>query len=122
MSTLAQIKKQIEELQQQAAEIQANEKEAVLADIRQKIIDYAITPADLGLPMPRAPRKARAPAVKRKGKGKAGKPKAAAEAMYRGPDGQPWSGGRGRKPRWVQEILAAGGDLEKYRVRGKKAA
>jgi DNA-binding protein H-NS len=120
MSTLSQIKKQIEELQQQAAEIQANEKESVLADIRQKIIDYGITPAELGLTTPRAPRKARAQATQRKGKARPAKPKT--EAMYRGPDGQAWGGGRGRKPRWVQEILSSGGDLEKYRVRGKKSA
>ena len=118
MSTLSQIRQQIEQLQQQAAEIAAREKEDVLAEIRQKIVDYGITPQDLGLPAPRAPRKARAAPVKGKRKAAA---KAKTEAMYRGPDGQTWGGGRGRKPRWVQEILAAGGDLEKYRVRGKKA-
>ena len=119
MSTLTQIRQQIEQLQQQAAEIQAREKESVLADIRQKIIDYAITPQELGLTTPRAARKPRAAPAKARGKGRA-KPKA--EAAYRAPDGQAWSGGRGRKPRWVQEILASGGDLEKYRVRGRKSA
>lgn len=119
MSTLAQIKQQIEQLQQQAAEIQAREKDAVLADIRQKIIDYAITPQELGLTAPRAPRKQRAAPAKTRAKGRG---KAKSEAVYRGPNGQAWSGGRGRKPRWVQEILAAGGDLEKYRVRGARKA
>ena len=119
MSTLTQIRQQIEQLQQQAAEIQAREKESVLADIRQKIIDYAITPQELGLQAPRAARKARATPLKTRGKGRA---KLKPEAAYRGPDGQSWSGGRGRKPRWVQEILASGGDLEKYRVRARKPA
>jgi DNA-binding protein H-NS len=119
MSTLTQIKQQIEQLQQQAAEIQAREKDSVLADIRQKIIDYGITAQELGLATPRAARKPRAAPAPARGKGRA---KAKPEAAYRGPDGQAWSGGRGRKPRWVQEIIAAGGDLEKYRVRGARKA
>ena len=38
------------------------------------------------------------------------------EVKYRGPNGETWSGGRGRKPGWVQAILDAGGDIEKYHV------
>lgn len=37
----------------------------------------------------------------------------AANARYRSPDGQTWAG-RGRKPKWVQDILAAGGNIEDY--------
>jgi DNA-binding protein H-NS len=116
MSTLAQIRKQIEELQQKATEIQVREKEGVLAEIRQKIVDYGITPQDLGLVPAKAPRKPRSPSAKPR---KAAKAKS--EPKFRGPDGQTWSGGRGRKPGWVMEIISSGGDIEKYRVRGKKA-
>ncbi|MBK0391984.1 H-NS family nucleoid-associated regulatory protein [Ramlibacter algicola] len=35
---------------------------------------------------------------------------------YRGPNGETWGGGRGRKPGWVQALLAQGKDLEQYRV------
>lgn len=41
--------------------------------------------------------------------------KAPAAIKYRGPNGETWSGGRGRKPAWIQKILDAGGDIEKYR-------
>ena len=117
MSTLAQIRKQIEELQQKASEIQTREKESVLAEIRQKIVDYGITPQDLGLVPAKAPRKARTTKAKPR---KAAKAKS--EPKFRGPDGQMWSGGRGRKPAWVMEVINSGGDIEKYRIRGKKAA
>jgi DNA-binding protein H-NS len=116
MSTLAQIRKQIEELQQKASEIQTREKESVLAEIRQKIVDYGITPQDLGLVPAKAPRQPRSAGTPRKAA------KAKTEPKFRGPDGQTWSGGRGRKPAWVMEILGSGGDIEKYRIRGKKAA
>ena len=41
--------------------------------------------------------------------------KASTAVKYRGPNGETWSGGRGRKPAWIQKILDAGGAIEKYR-------
>lgn len=38
-----------------------------------------------------------------------------AKPKYRGPEGQEWSG-RGSKPKWVEEHLAAGGTLEQLKV------
>lgn len=38
-----------------------------------------------------------------------------AAAKYRGPDGQLWSG-RGRPPRWVVAVEAAGGKREAYLI------
>jgi DNA-binding protein H-NS len=35
---------------------------------------------------------------------------------YRGPNGETWGGGRGRKPRWVQEALKAGKKIEDFAV------
>jgi DNA-binding protein H-NS len=35
---------------------------------------------------------------------------------YRGPNGELWGGGRGRRPDWVLHILKNGGDLEQYRI------
>ena len=47
----------------------------------------------------------------------AAKPKAdAREAKYRGPNGETWAGGLGRKPEWVRAVLAAGKSLEDYRI------
>ena len=42
-------------------------------------------------------------------------PKAAAK--YRSPTGETWSGGRGRKPRWVTEALAAGKSLTDFEIK-----
>ncbi|RYX90588.1 MAG: H-NS histone family protein, partial [Bradyrhizobiaceae bacterium] len=36
---------------------------------------------------------------------------------YRGPAGETWSGGRGRKPRWVSEALAAGKSLSDFEIK-----
>ena len=38
------------------------------------------------------------------------------EPKYRGPNGEPWSGGPGRRPDWVKAVVAAGEDLENYRI------
>lgn len=43
-------------------------------------------------------------------------PKAGSAAKYRGPNGEEWSRGPGRKPKWVLEVLDSGGDIEKYRI------
>ena len=34
---------------------------------------------------------------------------------YKGPNGELWTG-RGRRPKWVEEILAANGNLDQYLV------
>ena len=36
---------------------------------------------------------------------------------YRGPNGETWSGGRGRKPQWVTQALQQGRDLEEFAVK-----
>ena len=60
---------------------------------------YGITAADLG--------------------GTSSKKKASSagkEAKYRGPNGELWGGGPGRKPEWVREVMAKGGDIEQFRI------
>jgi DNA-binding protein H-NS len=103
MATLSDIRSQIEQLQRQEREIIANEKKSVIAQIRQQIAEYGISSADLGFPAGDGAargRKARS---------------APAPVKYRRGD-DTWSGGRGRKPQWVQEVLAAGESIETYRV------
>ncbi len=39
-----------------------------------------------------------------------------APAKYRSPNGETWSGGRGRKPAWVKAIEDAGGNIEDYKI------
>lgn len=44
------------------------------------------------------------------------KAKAHSQAKYRGPNGELWSGGRGRKPDWVMKALKDGKSLEQFAV------
>jgi DNA-binding protein H-NS len=98
MTTYDQIQKQIKELQEQAIAMKSKEVEAIVAEIKAKIAEYGLTATQLGL---------------RASGRRAGKK---AHVMYRKGD-LTWSGAmRGRRPQWVVEALAAGEDIEKYRV------
>lgn len=106
MATYAELQEQIKKLQDEAEKVRAAEIESVLADVKGKIAQYGLTAEQLGFA-----------AAIRKGKGNKGASASKdATVMYR--KGQlTWSGAaRGRKPAWVAEILAAGGDIEQYRV------
>jgi len=106
MTSYADLQAQIKKLQDQAEKQKAKELESVIAGIKQQIAEYGLTAEQLGL----------APARKKTVKKAAPK---TAVVMYRNGD-LTWSGAaRGRKPVWVKEIMDAGGDIEKYRVKGK---
>lgn len=102
--SLQDIKAQIAELQRQADELVQAQKTAVIEDMKVKIADFGITAAELGFS---------SSAGRKKSSGEA-KPKA--PVAYKNESGLTWSGGRGPKPKWVKEILDAGGDIEKYRI------
>lgn len=105
MSTLAEIQAQIKKLQEQAEEIKSAELETVIADIKKKISEYDLTAEQLGFAT-----------VTKGGRSKKATPKETT-VMYKNGE-LTWSGAaRGRKPDWVKEILDAGGDIEKYRVK-----
>lgn len=110
-STLAEINSQIQQhdeqiaqLRKRAEELRTHERASVIEEIRKKIADYGLTASDLKL----ASRSG-----KRNGSTTAAKP----VAKYRSPTGETWSGGRGRKPRWVVEALAAGKSLADFEVK-----
>jgi DNA-binding protein H-NS len=103
----SQIKKhdeQIAQLRKQAEELRNQERSGVIEEVRKKIAEYGLTAADLKL-------------AARIGKraGAAGGSKSAAK--YRSPTGETWSGGRGRKPRWVTEALASGKSLSEFEIK-----
>ncbi len=104
MATYLELKQRAEKLMEEAEQMRQKETQDVIADIRQKMQAYGITLQDLG-GGPAAGRKRAA-----RGAAKA------ANAKYRGPNGETWSGGRGRKPRWVQEALKAGKKIEDFAV------
>ena len=114
-STLADINSQIKkneehiaQLRAQAEELRNHERAGVIEELRQKIAEYGLTAADLKL-------SSRGSAAGGKRRVTASPVKAAAK--YRGPAGETWSGGRGRKPRWVTEALAAGKSLSDYEIK-----
>lgn len=111
-STLADINSQIKkneehiaQLRAQADELRNHERAGVIDELRQKIAEYGLTAADLKLTTRAAGKRAVAAAPVK------------AAAKYRGPTGETWSGGRGRKPRWVTEALAAGKSLSDYEIK-----
>lgn len=113
MPTLADINSQIQkhdeqiaQLRKQAEDMRNQERAGVVEELRKKIAEYGISAADLKLSGGRGP-------AKRSGAPAVGK----AAARYRGPAGETWSGGRGRKPRWVTEALAAGKPLSDFEIK-----
>ncbi len=124
MTKYAEIRARISDLQKQADDIYLAEKKAAIAEIKDKIKTYDITAAELGLV-----KRERAASTAKAGKAAAGTKKAAAKpktkartkaraavVAYQGPNGETWGGGRGKRPNWVNAILAAGGDIEDYKV------
>lgn len=117
-----QLIKQIEALQVEAEQIRRSEIEGVIARIREAMSHYGLTAADLGLtPAPAAgakrkaaaaPFKTRKAAKPAKG-GKAAKPTSAPK--FRDEAGNVWVG-RGKRPQWIRDALAAGKTLKDFAV------
>jgi DNA-binding protein H-NS len=101
MATYLELKQKAEKLMQEAEKMRIKELNDVIAELKGKIEAYGLTAQDLGLAG--GPKRRKAPTSK-----------APAAVKYRGPDGQTWSGGRGRKPRWVVDALAQGKKLEDF--------
>lgn len=96
MATYAELKAQIESMTRQAEEVRRTEIAEVVSEIREKMRVYGISIEDLT-------GKTRKTGYRVKSK---------TEAKYRGPNGELWSGGPGRRPDWVKEALSAGYSLE----------
>jgi len=101
MATYSELMAQAQALMAQAEQARKDELASVIADIKAKMKQYGITVADLGA----------ASSAK-----KVGKSKSTAAAKYRGPNGELWAGGPGRKPEWVRAVLAKGESLDSYRI------
>lgn len=102
MTTYAELKAQGEALLRQAEEARKKEINAVVQEIKAKMQEYGLTIADLG------------PATTRSKN--SGKTKSQAPAKYRGPNGELWAGGLGRKPEWVRALIAEGKNLDDYLI------
>jgi DNA-binding protein H-NS len=105
MATYLELRARGEKLLAEAEELRVKELNDVIEDIKQKMKSYGLTAQDLGFAGSGATRQ-------RKSSGSTTK----SVVKYRGPNGEGWSGGRGRKPRWVTEALAKGKKLEDFAV------
>ncbi len=101
MPNYSELMAQAQSLMAQAEQARKDELSSVIADIKSKMKQYGLTAADLGSVAP--------------GK-KAGKSKSTAPAKYRGPNGELWAGGPGRKPEWVRHALAAGQSIDQFLI------
>ena len=103
MSTYAELKAQADAPNEQAEIARKQEIAEVIQRIKAQMKEYGVTLADLG---------ASNSGVQRK----AAKTKSTAPAKYRGPNGELWAGGLGRKPEWVRALLAEGKNIEDYLI------
>jgi DNA-binding protein H-NS len=103
MATYSELMAQAQALMTQAEQARKNELSSAIADIKAKMKQFGITVADLG---GAASGSAKKPA----------KSKSKAAAKYRGPAGELWAGGPGRKPEWVRSVLASGKSIEEFRI------
>ncbi|MGJ7506552.1 H-NS family nucleoid-associated regulatory protein [Variovorax sp. GT1P44] len=99
--TYKQIQKQIEQLQRQAEALRDSEIKGVVDRIKVAIAHYGLTAAHLGLGT--APSR------------QATKKPAKASAQFSDGAGNAWSG-RGPRPRWLRDALAAGRSIDEFRA------
>lgn len=102
--SLADIRAQIAELQRMEEEILSRDRADVIVQIRQQILDYGLSAADLGFTVLSSNASGRLPPAQTD-----------KIVKYRCGD-ETWSGGRGPKPKWVREVIARGEDIEQYRI------
>ena len=109
IATYAQLQKQIANLQKEADAIKRKEVVEVIARIKEAVEAYGLTASDLGLSPAKRGRKAKVNVP-----GKAGKA-GATGARFRDDAGNTW-GGRGPRPQWLRDALAAGKSLQDFAV------
>lgn len=114
--TYLQVLKQIEDLKTQAEKLRRGEVEGVVKRIRDQIARYGLTPADLGFTGAAAApssRRGRKPGRPAKASSRAGSKVA---PKFRDENGNTWAG-RGKRPVWLRDALAAGHKLEEFAIK-----
>lgn len=117
--TYDQIQRQIAALTAEAEAIRQKEVGEVIGRIREAITHYRLTAADLGFDTGAAPKAAkpgRNPSGRKAGpKADKAASRGASGALYRDETGRTWAG-RGKRPQWLRDALAAGRKLEDFKV------
>lgn len=111
--TFLQVQKQIAQLQKEAEHLRKKEADGVLTRIKEAIAIYGFTAEELGVAgAGRATRKSslKNPVKQKAAKAKANGP-ASVASKYKDDNGNTW-GGRGPRPAWFKEALAAGKTAE----------
>ena len=103
MATYIELKQQAEALLAEAEIVRKQEITEVVQRIKAQMKEYGLTVADLG-------------GSASTGQRKVAKTKSTAPAKYRGPNGELWAGGLGRKPEWVRVIQAEGKNIEDFLI------
>lgn len=109
-----QVLKQIEALKAEAERLRRKETADVVARIRDAIAHYGLSAADLGL-APAAGGAAKK-AVRKARKAAGRKAKGTVPVKYRDDAGLTWTG-RGLKPVWLREAIAAGRTLADFEIK-----
>ena len=103
MATYIELKQQAEALLAEAEIVRKQEITEVVQSIKAQMKEYGLTVADLG-------------GLASTGQRKVAKSKSTAPAKYRGPNGELWAGGLGRKPEWVRALMAEGKNIEDFLI------
>jgi DNA-binding protein H-NS len=111
--TYAQVMKQIDSLKAEAERLRRQEVDGVIERIREAIRHYGLSAADLGLTRSKGPAQ---PAAKKTRGRRRGKAAPTAAAKYRDDQGRSWVG-RGKRPQWLRDALAAGKTLEDFAIK-----
>lgn len=101
MASYSELMAQAQTLMAQAEQARKDELASVIADIKAKMKQFGISVADLGAAS---------------GGKKPAKSKSVSAPKYRGPNGELWAGGPGRKPEWVRAVLASGKSVDDYLI------
>jgi DNA-binding protein H-NS len=107
--TYEQLQQQIQALQAEADQLRQQELEGVIARIREAIAFYDLTPAELGFGTGSFKSVGRKPGSRSEGGA------ARSGVTYSNGAGGTW-GGRGKRPQWLRDALAAGRTLDEFRV------
>ena len=103
--TYKQIQQQIEQLQRQAEVLRNSEVKGVVDRIKVAIAHYGLTAAQLGLGTSKTVAQPK----------KIGKSARKSTASFSDGNGNAWSG-RGPRPHWLRDALAAGRSIDEFRV------
>ncbi len=103
MATYIELKQQAEALLAESEIVRKQEITEVVQSIKAQMKEYGLTVTDLGL-------------LASTGQRKVAKSKSTAPAKYRGPNGELWAGGLGRKPEWGRALMAEGKNIEDFLI------